>query len=214
MTLLLFVACRSQVQPTPSLSAQSSTVVTTRIAASTDDAEEGASGRVYRASTDLELVYDGSRQTLGLRFTKVAVPQGATVTDAYIQFKTDEATSVSTVLTIRGQAVNSAPTFSSTSKNVSSRSRTAASVAWSPPAWKKVGETGAGQRTPNLASVVQEVVDRSGWASGNALAFIVTGKGERVAESFDGTRTGTPLLRIAFTVPAINQPPTVNTGPD
>lgn len=212
---LVSVACQSQVGPTPSLSAQSSsTVVTSRVAASTDDAEEGASGRVYRASTDLELVYDGSAQTVGLRFVKVAVPRGATITGAYVQFKTDERTSVSTALTIRGQAADSAPTFSSTSKNVSSRPRTAASVAWSPPAWKKVGEAGPGQRTPNLAPVVQEVVNRSGWASGNALAFIVTGKGKRVAESFDGTRTGAPLLRVTYTVPATNQPPTVNAGAD
>lgn len=212
---LVSVACQSQVGPTPSLSAQSSsTVVTSRVAASTDDAEEGASGRVYRASTDLELVYDGSAQTVGLRFVKVAVPRGATITGAYVQFKTDERTSVSTALTIRGQAADSAPTFSSTSKNVSSRPRTAASVAWSPPAWKKVGEAGPGQRTPNLAPVVQEVVNRSSWASGNALAFIVTGKGKRVAESFDGTRTGAPLLRVRYTVPATNQPPTVNAGAD
>ena len=215
MLSLVFVACQSETRPTPSLSAQSSsTVVTTRIASSTDDAEEGASGRIYRASTDLELVYDGSAQTVGLRFVKVAVPRGATVTSAYVQFKTDERTTVSTALTIRAQAADNAPTFLSTSKNVSSRPRTAASVAWSPPAWKKVGEAGLGQRTPNLAPVVQEVVNRSGWVSGNALALIVTGKGKRVAESYDGTRTGAPLLRVTYTVPATNQPPTVNAGTD
>jgi hypothetical protein len=91
---LVFVACQSQVGPTPSLSAQSSsTVVTSRVAASTDDTEEGASGRVYRVSTDLALVYDGSAQTVGLRFVKVAVPRGATITSAYVQFKTEERTS-------------------------------------------------------------------------------------------------------------------------
>ena len=36
------------------------------------------------------------------------------------------------------------------------------------------GEAGPSQRTPNLAAVVQEVVDRPGWASGNALAIMVT----------------------------------------
>jgi hypothetical protein len=96
---------------------------------------------------------------------------------------------VSTALTIRGQAADSAPTFASTSKNVSSRPRTA-------------------------ASVVQEVVNRSGWVSGNALALIVTGKGKRVAESYDGTRTGAPLLRVTYTVPTTNQPPTVNADSD
>jgi len=211
---LLFVACQGVEQNPPLATTSESAVVNVRVAASSDDAEEGASGKVYRTSTDLELTYDGSSQTVGLRFVKVAVPQGATILNAHIQFKTDETTSVSTPLTIRGQAADNAPTFSSTSKNVSSRKRTAASVAWSPPTWKKVGEVGLNQRTPNLAPAVQEVVNRPGWASGNALAFIIKGKGKRVAEAFDGDRAGAPLLRIEYTVPVVNQPPTVKAGAD
>ena len=32
-------------------------------------------------------------------------------------------------------------------------------------------EAGAAQRTPDLAAVLREVTNRSGWASGNALAL-------------------------------------------
>ena len=46
-----------------------------RVAASSDDAEEGALGNISRGSSDLELVFDGGgNQTVGLRFTGVAIP--------------------------------------------------------------------------------------------------------------------------------------------
>lgn len=208
-------ACQNEARPFQPLGTESvGGIVSTRIASSADDVEESASGRVYRTSTDLELSYDGSAQVLGLRFVKLAVPQRATVTNAYLQFKTDEATSVSTSLTIRGQAVDNAPLFSTKTKNVSWRRKTTASVAWSPAAWKTVGEAASNQRTPNLAPVVQEIVNRSGWVSGNALALIIAGKGKRVAESFDGDRHGAPLLHIEYTLPVVNQPPAVNAGDD
>jgi hypothetical protein len=47
--------------------------------------------------------------------------------------------------------------------------------------------------------VIQEIVNRSGWASGNALALIVTGTGERVAESYDGSAA--PELHIEYLTP-------------
>ena len=54
--------------------------------AGSDDAEEAASGGMSLTSSDLELVYDGSNQKVGMRFTSVAVPRGATITRAYLQF--------------------------------------------------------------------------------------------------------------------------------
>lgn len=218
---LLLSACQSErpgeLLPGLEPSAEGSSItVTARVAASYDDAEETAAGRVDRTSTDLELTTDGSVQTVGLRFRSVAVPRGATVVGAYVVFRTDEVTSGATPLTIRGQAADHARVFSATSKNVSSRPRTVASAVWSPPSWTRVAEAGLKQRTPNLAPIVQEIVDRSGWISGNALALTITGQGKRVARSFDGDRAGAPVLRLTYTLPApiapvpvANQPPVV-----
>ncbi len=52
------------------------TIVESRIAASTDDAEEKiGTGGVTRTSTDLELTTDGSdNQLIGLRFTGLDIP--------------------------------------------------------------------------------------------------------------------------------------------
>lgn len=186
-----------------------------RVAAGSDDAEESAGGSMSLSSSDLELVYDGSNQKVGMRFTKVAIAQGATISKAYIQFEADEAQSEVTSLTIQGQAVDNAATFTSTAGNVSSRPRTAAAVSWSPSAWSTVGEAGPNQRTPDLSAVIQEIVNRPGWASGNALAIIVTGTGHRTARSYDGRAAGAALLHVETgdSTPPPPPPPPTNTAP-
>ena len=192
------------------------TVLEVRVDASSDDAEEREGGNVSLGSSDLELVFDGDDQTVGVRFTGIGVPQGATIVDAYVQFQADETDSGQTDLTITGEDVNNAATFGSQSNNITSRPMTSASVPWSSvPSWLSAGEAGPDQRTPDIGSVVQEIVDRAGWSSGNSLALIISGSGKRVAESYNGSSSAAPLLHIEYTTgqPA-NQPPVVDAGPD
>ena len=168
------------------------------VSSSSDDAEERNGSMMLLASADLELVDDGSRkQKVGLRFNGITIPQGATITNSYLQFQADEADSGSISLTINGEDVDNAATFNSTPGNISSRTLTTASVAWSPPNWTAVGEAGLNQRTSNIASVIQEIVNRPGWSSGNSLALIISGSGERTAESFNGSFA--PQLHLEFT---------------
>jgi hypothetical protein len=176
------------------------TVVEVRIAASTDDAEERSSGSVSLTSSDIELVDDDTSagQTVGLRFAGLDIPQGAVITNAYIQFQVDETDTRATALLIRGEDTDNAATFSAASFGVSSRTTTASSVAWAPPAWTTVGEAGLDQRTPDLSAIVQEIVDRSGWLPSNALALVVTGSGERTAEAYDSAPAGAPLLHVEY----------------
>ena len=173
-------------------------VIEVRVAANSDDAEEKASGSISLTSSDLELVFDGSDQTVGMRFNGVDIPQNAYVSNAFIQFQVDEASLEPTFLIIEGEDVDNAETFSSSS-NISPRPRTGAYLSWSPNPWRSVGEAGVDQRTPNIAPVIQEIVNRSGWSSGNSLAIIITGTGERVAEAFDGDPNAAPLLHVEFT---------------
>jgi hypothetical protein len=60
------------------------------------------------------------------------------------------------------------------------------------------GEAGPDQQTPNIASIIQEIVNRPGWSSGNSIVIIVTGTGERTAESYDGNPNGAPLLHLEY----------------
>ena len=213
--LTLLAACQSSPNPELKPSATANVTVRAQVAASTDDAEENAAGGVVTSSRDLELTTDGAAQTLGLRFPRLLVPPGATIVSAAVQFKTDEATAQGTALTLHAQNSAHAAGFVASAKNVSSRPRTAAFVRWAPAAWLKVGEAGPAQRTPNLAPLVQAVVSRPDWRSGNALALVVTGTGKRVAEAFDGDRPGAPVLSVVYTPPpAPNQPPAVTAGPD
>jgi hypothetical protein len=99
---------------------------------------------------------------------------------------------------IEGENVDDAEGFIAASGNISSRSRTLAAVPWSPVPWTIVGEAGPDQRTPNIASVIQEIVNRPGWASGNSLVVIITGTGERTAESYNGDSAGAPLLHVEY----------------
>jgi len=186
-----------------------------QIISSSDDAEEQANGRVSLTSSDLELVYDrGGNQTVGMRFNEIDIAPGASVINAYIQFTVDEAQSQSAALIIEGEASSNASTFANVSFNISSRPRTVANQAWYPNPWTTVGQAGVDQRTPNLAGIIQEIVNSPGWSSGNSLALLVTGNGERIAESFNGVRAAAPRLHIEFAGSTSNQPPSVNAGAD
>jgi secreted PhoX family phosphatase len=184
------------------------TQVSARVTSSSDDAEERGSdagsnpGRMYLNSSDLELVRDGSsrgNQWVGMLFRNLSIPQGATITSAYVQFTTDETNSGTTNLTIRGEDTNSAGTFNSDNYNISSRNFTSASVNWSNvSSWNSVGEAGSRQRTPDLSRIIQEIVNRGGWASGNNIAIIINGSGERTAEAYDGSSSRAPLLVVNY----------------
>jgi len=175
-------------------------VLQSRVSASADDAKERINGHVYLTSSDLELVLDSNAlQTIGIRFSNLSIPANATIIKAYIQFQVDEIDLLSDILlNIVAQSTANAPGFTSTAYDISSRSKTNASVSWSPAAWSIIGEAGVDQRTSDLSAIVQEVVSETGWNSGNAMAFIFTGIGRRVAEAYDGDQAGAPLLYVEY----------------
>jgi hypothetical protein len=174
--------------------------ISVQVSAREDDAEERLSnGSVNLGSSDLELVQDGSKlQAVGIRFRNVAVPQGAVIEDAHIQFTVDETDSGATSLQIRGQAEDNPGAFVRSAGNVTNRPTTDLVVDWTPSVWNTKGASGLDQRTPDLSVVVQKIIDRGGWTDGNAIVFIVTGSGERTAESFDGDASAAPILTITW----------------
>ena len=169
-----------------------------------DDAEELSSdGTMYLTSSDLELADNlaASGQPtdiVGIRFAGVTIPQGASVTEAYIQFQVDELNSGAASLTIEAETTDDAAPFTAAAFDISSRPRTTASALWTPPDWTTIGERGPDQRTVDISAVIQEIVDRPGWASGNALAVIISGSGTRTAEAFEGDPAGAPTLHVEF----------------
>ena len=198
-------------QVTISIPPASTEVVDIQVSADSDDAEERIGGSVTVTSTNLDVVredlVDPGNQTVGVRFDGVGIPQGANIVDAYIQFRTNEVGAEETALVIHGEANDNATTFAEVGNDISSRPPTTLSVPWMPEPWLTIGEADLAQRTPNLTPIVQEIVNRSGWFSGNALGMIITGDGQRIADSHDGDPSGAPLLHVEYVV--MNMPPVV-----
>jgi hypothetical protein len=189
--------------------AASAVTVEVRIAADSDDAEQTNTGAVTISSSDLELVVDGSDvQVVGLRFPGVAIPPGAFIEQAWVQFQTDEVSTGTASLTIEGETTPQPPTFTTAANGVSTRPRTAASAAWSPAAWNTVGEQGLAQRTSNLALVLQEIVSAPTWADGDPIVLIFTGNGRRTAAAHDGLPAAAPLLHVEYSFSG-NFPPSL-----
>ena len=123
------------------LSTGATETVEVRVSSSADDAEERSNGSMHLDSSDLELVYDGSNQMVGMRFRDLQIPPGATITNATVEFETDETGSTATSLVIQAEAVDDAAVFTSSHNNISNRPRTAAAVNWTNvPAWNTGSE--------------------------------------------------------------------------
>jgi len=150
-----------------------------------------------------------------MRFNGMTIPQGATIVNAHVQFQVDEVNTVATSLTIEGEDVDNAATFTTAAGSISSRPRTTAAVPWSPVPWTATGQAGPDQQTPGIASVIQEIVNRPSWSSGNSIVIIITGTGERTAESFDGNQSqASPLLHVEYAASGGNTPPIISDIPD
>ncbi len=144
-----------------------------RITDDMDDVEEAVStGSMDVGSSDVEMPYEGegqdNMQLVGLRFPGTAIPQGATITEAWVRFQVDEdkggADPVN--LIVEGELSPNADPFSSSPLNISGRTATAAQVKWSVPQWINVGDQGPDQTTPSLVTIIQEIVNQADWSGG------------------------------------------------
>ncbi|MBA7701102.1 hypothetical protein ES703_109833 [subsurface metagenome] len=186
-----------------------------RIAASSDDAEEkvlDGGNMDSLTSSDLELGYEGAMapaalQTIGCRWVGIPIPKGATITEAWVQFSADDINNDFHIpdvsLIIEGELSPNPATFSSTARDISSRPTTTAQVVWDIPQWMTVQAKGPEERTPDISSIIQEIVNQDGW-TGNAIVLMFRDNpakpsaGTREAESVDGSASEAPLLHIDY----------------
>ncbi|MFT5923556.1 MAG: type IV pilus assembly protein PilY1, partial [Paraglaciecola sp.] len=173
--------------------------IITSVSQATDDAYEIASS-VNSSSTTLKLSQSTNLVTLGLRYQDLNIPRGALITNAYIRFSSSTFNSGATQLNFSGELIGNSITFSETSNNISARTKTSNSVLWdNDNDWPVSNETTV---SPDLSSIVQEIVDQSDWCGGNSLNIIVDGQGistssERVSPAFeDGEGLGPQLVVV------------------
>jgi RHS repeat-associated protein len=145
------------------------------VSASADDA--GPDPYCPSYSTNRNEIYfgqcnNGQYMISGFRFPNVTFPQGEKITEAYIEFTVDGPyTTEEITQSIYGEAAGNAGSFTSISRpdNVP---LTLASTAWLIPSTDE-WSLGEMRTSPDLTSIIQEIVDRSDWTSGNAIAVIM-----------------------------------------
>ncbi len=172
-----------------------------RVAAKEDDAEERADGSVSLDSGDLELTADPDQdgsQRVGIRFRGLQIPRGQRLDEVYLQFICDEPSGEDADLIITVEDAVNPPPFKREKRHLSGRKLMEESLRWRPGEWRAKDERGSAQRTPNLAPLLQPLIDREDWEPGNAMVFMITGEGHRGAISFDGKKEQAPALLVNY----------------
>lgn len=139
----------------------------------------------------------------GGRFTGVAIPQGSTITDAWISLRARAMLSNIPDTFIEVEDTDDAATFTDLT-NYNARSRTSA-VSWTPPSWI----TDNWYNSNSIVTPIQAVINRGGWSSGNDL--VVFWRDEPgwgflqayiMAHSYDSDSGSAPKLHIEYTAAA------------
>ena len=98
------------------------------IAAGSDDAVETNSTDVMQLTA--ATVTASINFTPAFRFTTLTIPQGATIVEATIQFTSNTSQAGAITMTVSGHATDNAGTFTTTAGDISTRTRTTATVSW------------------------------------------------------------------------------------
>lgn len=181
------------------------TTLNLQVGAGNDDAHESGISTAFNAvaaTVDIRANSSGSsRRNGGFRFTNVTIPPGSTISAATISIWPTSASFDDMLADWYADDVDNAADFAA-SATVTGRTRTTATVLWSA---DSIG-SGAFVSSPDLAAVIQEVIDRAGWASGNALVILAIGRSSATknanAESYDSTPAHAAKLDITYTAPA------------
>jgi hypothetical protein len=154
-------------------------------AISSDDAEQENDEIEALDDDDIDFGWEGEPQdqnilTCGLRFQNVFIPNGAVIDSAFIEVNSHESKSEEDVanITIVGDATDDAETFT-LDQLIDARPRTDAEVRW---IIDEEWGLWTYHRTPDIKDIVQEIVDRDGWESGNSIAFVFLGEDQGPSE--------------------------------
>ncbi len=140
-----------------------------------NDAESSISRTAQYIRAD-DSTTDTSRYNGGLFFSDISIPNGAFIDDAYLEVYTYSSGSHDDPnLDIYCEAIDDSQNFLD-NYDVASRTTTENSTEWTD---TNVG-TSTWIQSPDFTDAVQEVIDRSGWSSGNNLTVLLKGKNENV----------------------------------
>lgn len=160
-----------------------------------NNAEERSDG--YE-STGSELTFKSSSNAyIGVRFRNVSLPQGAAISNAYLEFTAyQNSDSDYASFNITGVNEDDPKDFKKYSRYLLRNKPKTAAVPWSDiPRWYK----NYTYQSPSVANIVEDIVGRTGWSAGNDMMFVFSNfVGTRGAYSYNGKPSGTVSLVIEY----------------
>ncbi len=180
-----------------------------RVAASNDDAYSSGSTSQNAASGYLQIGRSNTSTPpyymSGMRFTNISIPNFSQIVGASLKICSYNSNLTDTVYgQIQGEAADNAADFSAPPPYLGSLAKTTASVNWDQSTdW--VADTW--YVSPDISTVVQEIIDRPGWSAGNALAILYSTATAsqrnryRWFSSYDRGSSYTPRLEITYIGP-------------
>ncbi|MBI5840759.1 MAG: amidase domain-containing protein [Chloroflexi bacterium] len=152
--------------------------VKAKIEINSDDAGTNPTGCAFSSSDNevyLGACFGGGDITSGFRFNNIQIPRNAHIKYAYLTFTVDGTYTVPVSVKVFGEAVGNSVTFTvlNPPENRATTSEDSA-VLWDiTDQW----ELGYRRTTLQLSPVIQEIVNRNDWDSGNSLSIIIKNAG-------------------------------------
>ncbi len=175
--------------PTKTVELDDGTIV--EVPVSSDDAEQENDAMDALDDDDIDAGWEGEPDdqnilTAGFRFQNVTVPPGAVIEEAYIEVVSHEAKTAEDValINIVGEAADNAETYTLDAL-ITDRPETNAKVLWTVDEEWGLWTT---HQTADISSIIQEIVNRPGWQSGNALAIMLKGTDEQGPSDMENAR--------------------------
>jgi hypothetical protein len=130
-----------------------------------DDGAQAVTGNVNNLSNSTYVFTSttaGSYDYIGFRFTGVTVPNAATIRRAVLKVNLTSISSTAGTFNIKAEASDNAPALSTTADDMATRTYSAGTAT-------RVHDLDNGIKYLDVTAEVQAIVNRAGWASGNAI---------------------------------------------
>lgn len=177
------------------------------VATGNDDAVENA--KTGFVTVNYKSTYPSMHYLIGYRFSNVNIPWGAAIRSAVLYQWCAGYETRKTVFTYRGEASRSPASFAKSRYNLSARNLTDAAVAGVTWPWEKR----AFNPSPDLKSVVQEIVNLPGWTPGSPLCLVVDAVNTSSIDHYERLPSHSAILEIVYSdglgAPSDTVPPQV-----
>ena len=181
---------------------QSLPFVDTEIPTGPDDSEESGDGTGFDSGGDWVTIESNitaaNRKNSAFRFINIDLPSSATLITAVLLLQAYDETDDNLSADIYGEDADNSESFV-TNPNINNRTKTDTMISWS------IDNTGTNTiQSPNIKNIVQEIQNRSGWISGNAITILVfgtkTGSKKYKAKAFEALSQATSQLYILYDI--------------